>query len=268
MLGAIIGDIVGSPFEHHNIKSTEFPLFSQWSRFTDDTVMTIAVCKGLLESYGNPAKSRESIINALQEYGRHYPEAGYGRRFKQWINYRSREPYGSFGNGSAMRVSSVAWVYDSLPDVEEYAEISAAVTHDHPEGIKGAKAVAGAIFLARSGKSKSEIAGYVSSNYEYDLSFTLDEIRPHYHFDVTCQGSVPQSIRAFLESDDFVDALRKAVSIGGDSDTIAAITGSIAEAYYGDLPTLVWEQAEDRLDARLRGDVELFRNWRSQNARG
>jgi ADP-ribosylglycohydrolase len=261
MLGAIVGDIVGSPYEFHNIKTTDFPLFSAESRFTDDTVMTIAVGVALHKGIGDHKQTREALIDAMHKYGQSYPMAGFGGRFSQWIFQKSREPYNSFGNGSAMRVSAAAWLYDSLDAVEDYAGISAAVTHNHPEGIKGAKSVAGSIFLAREGKSKDEIADYVTGKYGYDLSFTLDEIRQSYAFDETCQGSVPQAIRAFLESNDFEDAVRKAVSIGGDSDTIAAIAGSIAEPFYGGVPAPIWKVAQARLDDRLLGDVRKFQEW-------
>ena len=252
MLGAIIGDIVGSPYEFHNIKTTDFPLFSEDSRFTDDSVMTIAVGVGLHKGLGDPQQSREAVIDAMHEYGRLYPHAGYGGGFRQWLRQGQREPYGSYGNGSAMRVSAAGWLYDTLEDVTRYAAISAAVTHDHPEGIKGAQAVASAIWLARQEATKQDIKEHIVATYGYNLSFTLDEIRPHYSFDVSCQGSVPQAIKAVLESTDFEDAVRKAVSIGGDSDTIAAIAGSIAEAYYKDIPQWIQKAALERLDPKLR----------------
>ncbi|MBQ9406604.1 MAG: ADP-ribosylglycohydrolase family protein [Desulfovibrio sp.] len=258
MLGAIVGDIVGSCYEWHNIKTTDFPLFSERSRFTDDTVMSVAVWIGLSAGHGDPESSRELLMDAMHIYGRLYPRVGYGGRFAHWLLHGLREPYNSFGNGSAMRVSSAGWLYDSLEDVETYAEISAEVTHNHPEGIKGAQSVAGAIFLARSGATKEEIAAYATSRHGYDLSSSLDDIRPLYRFDVTCQGSVPQALRAFLESETFEDAVRKAVSIGGDSDTIAAIAGSVAEAFYGGVPESVAQEALARLDDRLRAEVRAF----------
>lgn len=258
MIGAIIGDIVGSPYEWRNYKSTDFPLFRKRSHFTDDTVMTIAVGKGLCEALGDAQRSRDAIIEAMHTYGRLYPHAGYGGKFSKWLILNQQEPYGSYGNGSAMRVSAAGWLYNSLPEVLQYAEISAAVTHNHPEGIKGAQAVASAIFLARSGIEKDGIAEHTTQHFGYDLSFTLDDIRPTYTFDVTCQGSVPQAIRAFLESENFEDALRKAVSIGGDSDTIAAITGSIAEAFYKDIPQWIRDEAYARLTPELQTALDAI----------
>lgn len=258
MRGAIIGDIVGSVYEFHNIKTTDFPLFSAKSRFTDDTVMTIAVALGLSHGANDPLATREAIIDAMHDLGGRYLKAGYGQKFFQWLLYRRREPYGSYGNGAAMRVSSVGWMYQSLDDVERYAEISAAVTHNHPEGIKGAQSVAAAIFLARTGSSKEDIRNYITSQYGYDLSRTLEAIRPTYKHNETCQGSVPEAIIAFLESTDFEDALRKAVSLGGDSDTIAAIAGSIADAFYQNIPERIAKEAMQRLDAALR---KMLLDW-------
>jgi ADP-ribosylglycohydrolase len=227
MIGAIIGDIVGSVYEWNNIKTKDFQLFSPECFFTDDTVMTLAVAEGLMNG-----GSAGDFIQAMKKYGRMYPGAGYGGHFGIWLFSEDTHPYNSWGNGSAMRVSPVAWVFDSLSEVEKYAEVSAAVTHNHPEGIKGAQATAAAIFLARKGKSKDEIKVYIESKYGYDLSRTLDEIRPGYSFNESCQETVPEAIMAFLESTDFEDAIRNAISLGGDSDTLAAITGSIAEAAY------------------------------------
>ena len=261
MLGAIIGDIVGSPYEWHNIKTTEFPLFCNKSRFTDDTVMTIAVACGLHEGLNNPEHSREAVIRAMHDYGSRYPRAGYGGKFRVWLQNKDPKPYGSYGNGSAMRVSAAAWFYDSLPEVLQYAEISAAVSHNHPEGIKGAQAVAAAIFLARKKHSMEDIATYITQHFGYDLSIPLDDIRPHYHFDSSCKGSVPQAIRAFLESESFEDALRKAVSIGGDSDTIAAIAGSIAEAYYRSIPEWIRDTALECLGS-LQTDLNALLPYR------
>lgn len=227
MIGAIIGDIVGSVYEWDNIKTKNFPLFSPLSFFTDDTVMTIAVAEALLNG-----GTEKDLIKSMKKYGEEYPDAGYGGNFIKWIFSDETKAYNSWGNGSAMRVSPVAWYFDTLSEVEYYAKLSAAVTHDHPEGIKGAQATAAAIFLARTGKSKDEIKKYIESTYHYDLNRSLDEIRPTYTFDVSCQGTVPEAIIAFLESSDFEDAIRNAVSLGGDSDTLAAITGSIAEGAY------------------------------------
>lgn len=231
MVGAIVGDIVGSRFEFDNIKTKEFELFDGNCMFTDDTVMTIAVWKALSE-YGRHKDFKKHLINTMHEVGNKYLNCGYGGLFLDWISYRETKPYNSCGNGSAMRVSSVGWYAQTLTEAEELAKITAEVTHNHPEGIKGAEAVAGTIYLARTGSTKEEIKQYIEEKY-YALDFTLDEIRLTYGFEATCQRSVPQAIQAFLEATDFEDAIRNAISIGGDSDTIAAITGSIAEAFYG-----------------------------------
>lgn len=257
MLGAIIGDIVGSPYEWNNIKTTDFPLFSPRSEFTDDSVMTVAVAEGLLNGGKDKPKTEAEIIAAMRRYGAWYPDAGYGGMFSQWLVSAEPRPYFSYGNGSAMRVSAAGWLFDTLEETEEFAEISARVTHDHPEGIKGAKATAAAIFLARHGAGKAEIREAVVTKYGYDLSRSLDEIRPDYFFNETCQRTVPEAITAFLESEGFEDSLRKGVSLGGDSDTLAAITGSIAEAFYG-IPEEIEKQALERLDDRLRAVVERF----------
>ncbi|MGR6835939.1 ADP-ribosylglycohydrolase family protein [Syntrophomonas erecta] len=245
MIGAIIGDIIGSVYEWNNIKTKDFPLFSPECCFTDDTVMTLAIAEGLMDG-GTAA----AFIQAMKKYGRMYPDAGYGGRFGSWLFSEDIHPYNSWGNGSAMRVSPIAWMFDTLSEVEKYAEISAAVTHNHPEGIKGAQATAAAIFLARKGKSKAEIKDYIESKYGYNLSRTLDEIRPGYGFNESCQETVPEAITAFLESVDFEDAIRNAISLGGDSDTLAAITGSIAEAAYN-IPEEIKEKALAILDKPL-----------------
>ena len=250
MLGALAGDIIGSRFEWRNLKSKVFDLFTAESRFTDDTVHTLALAQSLLT--GLPYRQQ------LQEYFHLYPNAGYGGRFRAWASSGATEPYQSFGNGAAMRVSPVAWYFQDLPSVLLAAEQSAAVTHDHPEGIKGAQAVAGAIFLARKGADKAWIRQYISGTFGYDLSRTLAQIRPDYRFDVSCQGTVPPALIAFLESRDFEDAIRNAVSLGGDSDTLACITGSVAEAFYGGVPEPIRTEVWARLDLRLGGVVENF----------
>ena len=233
MFGAIIGDVVGSRFEFDNFKSKDFEFLDKWCDFTDDSVMTLAVAKALLECscITNLEKFKKELVNVMHDVGRRYPDCGYGGRFYLWIMRNLTEPYNSYGNGSAMRVSPVAWFAASLEECENLAGATAEVTHNHPEGIKGAVSVAGAIFLARTGHSMENIKEYVSKYY--DIDFTLDEIRKDYDFYEICQKSVPQAFEAFFESKDFEDAIRNAISIGGDSDTIAAITGSIAEAYYG-----------------------------------
>lgn len=263
MLGAIIGDIAGSRFEWHNIKSKEFELFTLDCRPTDDSVMTLAVAKAFLSCNKDYSDLADQTVICMQELGHRYPNAGYGGRFIQWLglecpkprkNLRFMQrfsptrpkPYGSFGNGSTMRVSPCAYAAATLDEALHFAETTAAVTHNHPEGIRGAKAVAGAVFLALHSSDKKQIKKFIEENY-YRLDYTLDEIRPAYTFDVSCQGSVPQAIEAFLESTDFEDAIRSAISIGGDSDTIAAVTGSIAEAYYG-IPVGLRTQALSYLD--------------------
>ena len=237
MFGAILGDIVGSPYEFdcNNIKTKNFPLFSGRSVFTDDSVMTLAVAKGFMDAPpgADDDTIRQSITRAMRELGRRYPDAGYGARFGAWLSFEGAGPYNSFGNGSAMRVSSAAWLCDDLASVRHAARLSAEVTHNHPEGIKGAEATAAAIFLARTGHSKGEIRDCIEGTFGYDLSRTCDEIRPHYRHVESCQETVPEAITAFLEGESFEDVLRTAVSLGGDSDTLTAIAGSIAEGYYG-----------------------------------
>jgi len=245
MIGAVIGDIVGSVYEWNNIKTKDFPLFGKKCFFTDDTVMTLAVAEGIMKG-GGP----EDFISAMKKYGRLYPDAGYGGRFSGWLLSDDSKPYNSWGNGSAMRVSPAAWAFETLSEVEKCAEASAVVTHNHPEGIKGAQATAAAIFLARKGKPKAEIKAYIQSKYKYDLSRTVDEIRPGYTFNESCKQTVPEAITAFLESVNFEDAIRNAISLGGDSDTLAAITGSIAEAAYG-IPEDIKVKALSYLDNRL-----------------
>ncbi|MEW5746192.1 MAG: ADP-ribosylglycohydrolase family protein [Nitrospirota bacterium] len=234
MIGAIAGDIIGSAYEWNNVKTTDFPLFGPCSRFTDDTVLTIAVADCIMNG--------KDYALTFREYGRRYPDAGYGGMFGQWLSGDDLSPYNSFGNGSAMRVSPVGFAFDSLEAVLEEAERSAAVTHNHPEGIEGARAVAAAVFLAQRGEGKARIKEYLEESFAYDLERSLDEIRPSYRFDATCRGSVPQAIRAFLESEHYEDAVRKAVSIGGDSDTIACIAGGIAQAYYRTIPDCILER--------------------------
>ncbi|MDD2371188.1 MAG: ADP-ribosylglycohydrolase family protein [Firmicutes bacterium] len=260
MLGAIIGDIVGSVYEWNNIKSTDFPLFVNSSSFTDDTVMTIAVGDALLSISGKDLDDdvvvRHSIQKSLILYGKSYPNVGYGSRFRNWIFSENHIPYNSYGNGSAMRVSSVAYFALDLEDALRLARLSAEVTHNHLEGIRGAEAIAGCIYLAKSGEGKDVIRDFVQKEF-YSLDFTLNEIRDDYQFDVTCQGSVPQAICAFLEGKSFEDVIRLAVSIGGDSDTIAAIAGSIGEAFYG-VPDDLKIEVKSRLDPWLNGVVGKF----------
>ena len=257
MLGAIVGDMVGSVYEWHNIKTTEFPLFSENSRVTDDSVMTIAVAHTLLDAFDGQNVSQSALVRKMQSYGKLYPDAGYGGKFRRWLKSPYPKPYNSYGNGSAMRVSPVAWAASTLEDAERLAAATAEVTHNHPEGMKGAQATAACIMLARLGASNADIRDYVEQRYAYHLGFTLEDIRPLYGFDVSCQGSVPQAIVAFLEGTSFEDVIRRAISIGGDSDTIAAIAGSIAQARYG-IPEDIAEEAAKRMPGHLRSICELF----------
>ena len=234
MYGALLGDIIGSPYEFsEGHKTKDFPLLSAYSTFTDDSVMTIAVAEALMNTRNKGEEETKAALTAsMQKWGRRYPRAGYGGRFWQWLAEQYPAPYNSWGNGSAMRVSATGWLYDTLEETLEKAIWSAEVTHNHPEGIKGAEATAAAIFLARTGKTKEEIKAYIEETFSYDLSRSCDEIRPGYHFDVSCQGSVPEAIICFLEGKDYIDTVRSAVSLGGDTDTQACIAGGIAEAIY------------------------------------
>ena len=238
MYGAIIGDIVGSKYEFNNIKTKSFPLFSDGCDYTDDTIMTMAVAKALVIGFGvknhqGETSFQDDLIKTMQELGRRYPhpKGAYGGSFSKWLQQQNPQPYGSYGNGSAMRVSPCGLMSVTVNEAKALARASASVTHNHPEGIKGAEAVAVAVFLAKSGYSQKEIRQVISRDY-YDLSFTLNSIRDDYSFDSSCQGSVPQAIVAFLESNSFEGAIRNAISIGGDCDTTAAIAGSIAWPYY------------------------------------
>ena len=260
MYGAILGDIIGSPFEFdRGDKTKDFKLFSRRSHFTDDSVMTLAVCEALLK-VGQDATVKEiedAVISSMQSWGRRYPHEGYGGYFRRWLTARHPEPYNSFGNVSAMRVSAAGWLYDSLEKTRVVAKATANVTHNHPEGIKGAEATASAIFMARNGSSKEEIKKYIENEFHYDLNRTLDEIRPSFHMDETCQKTVPEAIIAFLEARDFEDAIRNAVSLGGDTDTLGAITGSIAESYFGISETLISE-CRNRINKDMRDVVDAF----------
>ena len=260
MYGAILGDIVGSPYEFdcNNYKAKDFPLFSRRSDFTDDTVMTLAVAKALLSTRGqDDAAIKAALVREMQQLGRAYPDRGYGTHFGDWLYEDDPQPYQSYGNGSAMRVSSAAWLAKDMAESLHLAQLTAEVTHDHPEGIKGAQATAAAIFLARTGHSKQEIRQYVEQTFGYDLNRTCDEIRPTYHHVETCQETVPEAIIAFLESVSFEDALRNAVSLGGDSDTLACITGGIAEAFYG-MPQELRDETLKRLPEDIREAYELL----------
>ena len=262
MYGAILGDIVGSPYEfdHNNYKAKNFPLFSRRSEFTDDTVMTLAVAKALMNTCGqDDAVIKAALVREMQRLGRAYPDRGYGARFDSWLHAEDPQPYNSYGNGSAMRVSPAAWLAENMTEALHLARLTAEVTHDHPEGIKGAQATAAAIFLARTGHSKVDIKAQVEHEFGYNLSRTCDEIRPVYRHVESCQETVPQAIIAFLESAGFEDALRTAVSLGGDSDTLAAITGSIAEAFYGVSEELK-QECRQRLTPELAGILQKWEN--------
>lgn len=250
MFGAITGDVIGSIFEWQNIKTTNFPLFSDSSHFTDDTVMTVAVANALI--------NKKNYLFSLKELGKKYPNVDYGDNFRQWLFSRQIEPNKSYGNGAAMRVSAIGFFFDSLENVLKEAENVTNVSHNHEEARRGAKAIASAIFLAKRGENKDSIKKYIEENFNYNLHRQLDEIRPNYKFDESCQGSVPEAIIAFLESIDFEDAIRKAVSLGGDSDTIACMTGSIAEAFYKKIPSYIIKEVKKRLTSDLLDIVEQF----------
>ena len=260
MYGAILGDIIGSPYEFdRGNKSKDYPLFSPNSAYTDDSVMTLAVADAFLSLSPEAADKdiRRRLIQSMQTHGRKYPYAGYGGMFRRWLKDSNPQPYGSYGNGSAMRVSSVAWMFDTLEAVRHAARLSAQVTHNHPEGIKGAEATASAIFLARTGASKQEIRSYIREQFGYPLLRTCDEIRPTYHHVESCQETVPEAITAFLEGNSFEDVIRTAVSLGGDCDTLTAIAGSIAEGFYG-VPENLADECFRRLPPQLRTTLEAF----------
>ena len=260
MYGAILGDIIGSPYEFdRGSKTKDFPLFSGHSEFTDDTVMTIAVADAFLPVQPEMEDDiiRQRVVAKMQKYGRLYPHAGYGGRFRRWLRDRHPQPYNSWGNGSAMRVSSVGWLFDDLDTVRKMARLSAEVTHNHPEGIKGAEATASAIYLARTGSTKAEIKAYIEAHFQYDLSRTCDEIRPDYSHVESCQETVPEAVTAFLEGESFENVIRTAVSLGGDCDTLTCIAGSIAEAYYG-VPEKLKTECRKRLPDELLEVLQRF----------
>jgi ADP-ribosylglycohydrolase len=257
MIGAIIGDIVGSRFEFNNHCSKDFKLFTRECRFTDDTVMTLAIAEALMKTESDLGPMAEESMRRL---GRKHPRRGYGTTFMLWLQAKDPFPYYSYGNGAAMRVSPVAWAAHSLQEAVEWSRYVTDVTHDHPEGFKGAEAVTVAIWMARHNYSRGEIGDWIDQHY-YHMDFTIDEIRPTYQFDETCLGTVPQAIEAFIESSSFEDAIRTAVSVGGDSDTLAAITGSIAEAYYG-VPRSIKDKALSYLTPDL---LAIYDAWTAFN---
>jgi ADP-ribosylglycohydrolase len=250
MIGAIAGDIIGSVYEADPIKTKDFPLFSPLCSFTDDTVLTIAVAEAILTG--------RSYLEAVRDIGRRYPGAGYGGLFYSWLHSEDSHPYNSWGNGSAMRVSPIGFAFQDEEKVLNEAARTAEITHNHPEGVKGAQATALAIFLARSGRSKNQIRSTIKTRFHYDLDRTLDSIRPSYSFNESCQRTAPEAIIAFLESTSYEDAIRNAISLGGDSDTLACITGGIAEAFYGDVPSEIRTKALECLAPDLRDITEQF----------
>lgn len=257
-IGALVGDVVGSPYEfdHNNIKTEDFPLFSESSRLTDDSVMTQAVADGFIEAWGlDDAAVKEGLIRAMVREGRKYKKAGYGAMFRRWL--KNPEPYGSYGNGSAMRVSSVGWLFDQFDHVLKYATLSAEISHNHPEGIKGAQATALAIYLTRCGLTKDRLKAYLTQQFGYNLERTLNDIRPQYHHVESCMETVPEALTAYFEGQDFEDVVRKAVSLGGDSDTLTAIAASIAEARYR-IPDAIRQQTLDRMDVHQRQLLDNF----------
>ena len=260
MYGAVLGDMIGAPYEFdRGDKTKDFPLFTEMSRFTDDSVMTVAVAEALLDSRGGTEEEiRAAVVRSMRKWGRRYPNAGYGSRFYWWLKAEDPKPYGSYGNGSAMRVSAAGWLFDTLEETRRAAVQTAAPSHDHPEGIRGAEAVAAAVFLARSGSTKEEIREYIIREFGYDLSRTCDEIRPGYHHVESCQMTVPEAVTAFLEGDGFEDVIRTAVSLGGDCDTLTCIAGAMAEAFYG-VPEELKEECRKRLPEDMRAVLERFR---------
>lgn len=264
-----MGDIIGSPFEFdRGEKTKDFNLFTRGCGFTDDSVMTIAVAEALLAvgPDANEMEIEEAVIANMQDWGRSYPHAGYGGKFRQRLKERNPKPYGSYGNGSAMRVSAAGWLYPTIERTREVAELTAAVTHNHPEGIRGAVATASCIFLARNGATKEEIKRYVENEFHYSLSRALNEIRPYYHHVESCQQTVPEAITALLEAESYEDAVRNAVSLGGDTDTLAAITGSIAEAYFG-IPAVLKAECRNRIDPEMNWVLDAFDEALGRNSR-
>ena len=251
MLGAIVGDVIGSVHEGAGTKTKDFPLFVDGTTFTDDSVLTVAVAEWILTA--------RNLVDLLHSYTETYPGRGYGGMFHHWARRRVREPYNSFGNGAAMRVSPVGFAFETMEEVLAWSKRSAEVTHNHPEGIRGAQATATAIYLARRVRNKDQIKHAIESQFGYDLSARLDQIRPTYDFDETCQGTVPQALASFFESSSFEDALRNAISLGGDADTLACIAGGVAEAYYGEVPQELAKPVRAMMDERLVAVVDRFR---------
>lgn len=268
MYGAVLGDIVGSPYEFdRGNKSKEFEMWNNSVSFTDDSVMTIAIADALLRVPEDAEDEfvKQAVIKSMQEWGHKYPQAGYGQRFLLWLEQKNPQPYDSWGNGSAMRVSPVGWLYDSLKETRRYARLTSEVTHNHPEGMKGAEATASAIFMARTGASKDDIKEFIIQEFGYDLSRTCEEIRPDYYHVESCQQTVPEAITAFLEGTDFEDVIRTAVSLGGDCDTLTCIAGSMAEAFYG-MPGEMKAEVRKRVDEDMLEVMDRFDEF-LENAR-
>ncbi|MBQ7169999.1 MAG: ADP-ribosylglycohydrolase family protein [Synergistaceae bacterium] len=267
MLGAVVGDIIGSVYHEGGMKETDFPLFADVSVPTDDTVLTLAVTEALMMSMlrrgdkTTGANFAEKVKSSLRTLCRHYRHVRYGKSFYAWLTAKYPHPFSSHGNNPAVRVSPVSWAFDDLDSVEWFAEISAVVTHDHPDGLRGAQCTAGAVFLSRTGHSKDDIRGYITGRWGYDLSRSLDEIRPGYVYSSSCQDSLPEAFTAFLEGNNFEDVIRKAVSLGGESDSLAAISGAIAEPMFG-IPTLIQVEAFNRLQPHMKYIVQKWEQWR------
>ncbi len=257
MLGSIIGDIIGSKHEgyYSRIKSTDFELFDKSSKFADDTVLTVAVADWLMR---DPKHQHTTLAKIMQTYGRMYPRAGFSHAAKAWLNSEDPQPYGSFTNGAAMRVSPVGWAFESMEETLEVAKRSAEVSHNSEQGITAAQAVSAAIFMARHQANKAEIKSFVEERFHYDLNHTIEEIRPHYDFDCSCEGSVPEAIMAFMDGEDYESVIRLAVSLGGDSDTQACIAGGIAEAFYGSIPKEIIKKAVHHLPSHFRKVITDF----------
>ena len=259
MIGAIMGDMIGAPYEFDTSpKTKDFPLFSNRSEFTDDSVMTVAVAEALMDSMGKTDDEiKTALAESMKKWGRIYPDAGYGCMFYQWLHTSEPKPYGSYGNGSAMRVSSAGWLFDTLEETRHVAMLTAEVTHNHPEGIKGAEATASAIWMARNGRSKDEIRNYIIQEFGYNLSRTCDEIRPAYYHIETCQKTVPEAITALMEGNDFEDVVRTAVSLGGDCDTLTCIAAGMAEAMY-EIPEFMKKECRARLPEDMKAVLDRF----------
>lgn len=264
MIGAIAGDMIGSPYEFNGQQlAADFPLWADQSRPTDDTVMSLAIAEALAKSIDEGGDFATLAVTVMQDFGRRYPQAGFGGRFFEWLYAEDPAPYDSWGNGSAMRVSPIGWAFGTLPETLRYATASARVSHNHPEGIKGAQATAAAVFLARTGNSKETIRAYLRDTFGYDLERTYESVRAVYQPAVSCQETVPESMICFFESSGYEDTVRRAVCLGGDTDTMACIGGSVAEAFYG-VPEGIEREARSRLDPFLTNALDRWESWLQQ----